>query len=298
MTVVKKSWLLNKAPQSFRDRHRKCYPWCEVAKCQLPSFFVGFSTTSRSRCQEQSCLKKIGKEALIITYKRHNFVLQTQTAPLLEQQYHAACFFQCQSRGLIPRLCETSKQLKNFSTLSKDHKKYINRMLRREALWEVNSKQELNQFVRGKKMPVIKKARVLPKVNAAQKIKDKKSLRQKTSMKRKRAVKATQKRKSKTSKSPQITMEAEKDNSTTEFVVQDKLEKKAFMHQPMAHRQGVILRPASFGSFAVYRPRKRKSANTNNLTNVKKKPMRKKSKKKTFDTFNAWVYPDDDWKPE
>jgi len=259
MTVVKKSWLLNKAPQSFRDRHKKCYPWCDEATCQLPAFFVGFSTTSRSRCQEQSCLKKILKDVLTITYKRHNFILQTQSAPLLEQGYHAACFFQCQSRGLIPRPCENSNQLKNFSTLSKGHKKYLNRMVKdREALWEVNSKTELNQIVKGKKMPIVKKARVVPDLKSAH---------------------ARQK----------LTIKVSKlQNQKAVEMKKEKLEEEKCV---------LMQRPASFGSFAVYRPKKRKSTAIN-ANDVKKKTARRKLKKKTFAQFNAWLFPDDDWQPE
>lgn len=286
MTVAKNSWLRNRAPKSFRDRHRKCYPWCLEDTCQLPSFHVGFSATSRSRCQEQSCLKKIGKSVLKITYKRHNFLLQTPNAPLLEQDYHAACFFQCQSRGLIPRICESSSQLKNFSNLSREQKTYINRMVKhREALWETNSKLELNQIVKGKKMPAVKKARILQSSVEARTIEG--NVIPKT--KKKKTTKGNVQRKNKKKKTT-------KDNSNIKLDVKDILEKKESIIQPKKQRQAAqhsIQKLATYRSFAVYRPKKRKSA----LSSSKKKAQRRKLKKKISKPSNAWMFPDDDWKP-
>jgi len=294
MTVVKKSWLLNQAPQSFRDRHKKCYPWCDEETCQLPAFFVGFSTTSRSRCQEQSCLKKIAKDVLIITYKRHNFILQTQSAPLLEQGYHAACFFQCQSRGLIPRPCEKSNQLKNFSTLSTGHKKYINRMVKdREALWEVNSKLELNQIVKGRKMHVVKKARVVPFLKSAQG-------KEMPVVKKARVVpflKSAQGKKMLVVKKARVVPFLKSAQAGWKHTIKVSKMQTQKAVEVKKEEKCVLLRPPSFGSFAVYRPKKRKSTATN-ANDAKKKIARKKLKKKTFTQFNAWLFPDDDWQPE
>merc|ERR1719419_1709323 len=201
----------------------------------------------------------------MITYKRHNFILQTQSAPLLEQEYHAACFFQCQSRGLIPRPCETSNQLQNFSTLRKGHKKYINRMVKdREALWEVNSKLELNQIVKGRKMPVVKKARVVPFLKSAQgeKMPVVKKARVVSFLKSAQGIdKESQKAKAVTIAGQKLTIKVSK--LQTQKAVDMKKEENC-----------VLLQRPSFGSFAVYRPKKRKSTSTN-ANDVKKKIARK-----------------------
>lgn len=168
----------------------------------------------------------------------------------------------------------------------------------REALWETNSKLELNQIVKGKKMPAVKKARILPIAVEAPKLEG--NVLPKTKKKRTTKVNVQPISKKKKTK---------KGNSNTKLDVKDMLEKKEITVKPkkQLEKKETIVQPkkqcqadqrsiqkqASYCSFAVYRPKKRKSK----LSSSKKRAQRRKLKKKISKPSNAWMFPDDDWKP-